>query len=399
MRNKITIIVSSLAVLVTIVSAILLYTTRGQNISPIAPESSFASTTISNTESFDGTLNTADWETIKTINTSTSTVATGKLIMVTSPSGGSSLTHTRMIQQVMGDFSIEVDVSDFMTSSAAEGVSNLYIEDNTGAWSSIYWNKSSNSIVMNNKTSASAQVITSGNILVGTSTSIKLKLVRAGSVIQGFVDKGAGYLLVGSIDNAFVGNGKIGMGTHNSSATGDIQASFDNFVARFNLASGPVAPAPGQECEITFTVLPILPTNTPTPTPTITPTPTPTPTGVPGVTPTPTPTVTPTPTSPPPNSCGGTCGSNYNCASGMFCHQGFCRSPQCPTSPNCVCSQPTNTPTPTGVFIPGPTSTPRPTPTPTLAILKEAGTTDTTVAAIIGGIILLGVGSFIWMGL
>lgn len=399
MKNRIAIIVSSLTILVTIVSAVLLYTTRNKNISPITPESSFASTTVNHNDSFGANLDMSTWETIKTVNTSTSSVSAGKLIMVTSPSGNNSQTHTRMIQPVMGDFSIEIDVSDFTTSSAVEGSAVLYIEDNAGAWSSVYWNKSSNSVAMSNKTSASAQTIDIGNLLVGTATSVKLKLTRVGSVVQGFVDKGTGYLLVGSIDNAFTGNGRIGMGTHNASTTGDIQASFDNFVAQFNLASGPIVPPQGQQCTVTFTVLPVLPTNTPTPTPTVTPTPTPTPTGVPGVTPTPTPTITPTPTSPPPNSCGGTCGSNYNCASGMFCYQGYCRSPQCPTSPNCVCSQPTNTPTPTTIYTPGPTNTPRPTPTPTVIILKEAGTADSTIAAIVGGLILLGFGSFIWLGL
>jgi hypothetical protein len=385
MRNKIAIVVSSLTVLVTVVSAILLYTTRRQNISPIAPESSSASTTVNHNDSFGASLDMSTWETIKTVSTSTSSVSAGKLLMLTSPSANNSQTHTRIIQPITGDFSIEVDVSDFMTSSATIGSAVLYVENNS-AWSSVYWDKLTNSVKMNDNT---------GNILVGTATSIKLKLTRIGSVVQGFVDKGTGYLLVSSIDGAFVADGKMGIGTHNTSATGDIQASFDNFVAKFNLASGPIVPPPGQQCTLSFTVLPVLPTNTPTPTPTVTPTPTPTPTGVPGVTPTPTPTVTPTPTSPPANSCGGTCGSNYNCAGGMFCYQGFCRSPQCPTSPNCVCSQPTNTPTPTGVYVPGPTNTLRPTP----VILQEAGSVETTVTAIVGGLILLGIGSFIWMGL
>lgn len=394
MKNKIIIVTSIVTILVTIILAVLLYTTRKQNISPISPDSSSASTTVNHNDSFGASLDMSTWETIKTVNTSTSSVSVGKLLMLTSPSANSSQTHTRIIQPITGDFSIEVDVSDFMTSSATIGSAVLYVEGN-GNWSSIYWNKLTNSIAMSNKTSASAQTIDTGNVLVGTATSIKLKLTRVGSVVQGFVDKGSGYLLVSSIDNAFTGDGKMGIGAHNGSATGDIQASFDNFVAQFNLASGPVTPPQGQQCTLTFTIQNIVPTNTPTPTPTVTPTPTPTPTGVPGVTPTPTPTITPTPTSPPANSCGGTCGSNYNCAGGMFCYQGFCRSPQCPTSANCVCSQPTNTPvpTPTTVFVI------KPTPTPTVVILKEAGTTDTTVAAIIGGIILLGVGSFIWLGI
>ena len=78
-----------------------------------------------------------------------------------------------------------------------------------------------------------------------------------------------------------------------------------------------------------------------------------------------------------PNSCGGTCGSNYNCKADLFCYQGFCRNPLCKTTASCICSSPTPTPTPTTrypqptpetvVWTPEPyTPTDTPTPTPTL---------------------------------
>ncbi len=38
------------------------------------------------------------------------------------------------------------------------------------------------------------------------------------------------------------------------------------------------------------------------------------------------------------NSCGGTCGSNYNCNSGLYCYSGFCRNPDCPNSNTCGCT-------------------------------------------------------------
>ena len=57
-----------------------------------------------------------------------------------------------------------------------------------------------------------------------------------------------------------------------------------------------------------------------------------------------------------PNSCGGTCGSNYNCKAELFCYQGFCRNAFCQTQTNCVCPTPTPSPTP----IPRPTLTPTP---------------------------------------
>lgn len=39
-----------------------------------------------------------------------------------------------------------------------------------------------------------------------------------------------------------------------------------------------------------------------------------------------------------PNSCGGTCGSNYNCKANLYCYQGFCRNPVCSTESDCDCS-------------------------------------------------------------
>lgn len=62
-----------------------------------------------------------------------------------------------------------------------------------------------------------------------------------------------------------------------------------------------------------------------------------------------------------PNSCGGTCGSNYNCAAPLFCFSGFCRSPDCHNDLTCSCKA-TPTPIPTQKPKPRPTVTVRPTP-------------------------------------
>jgi protein-disulfide isomerase len=88
------------------------------------------------------------------------------------------------------------------------------------------------------------------------------------------------------------------------------------------------------------------PSATPTETPTMSPTASPTesPTGTPTPTPTPTPETVGTP-----NPCGGTCGSHYNCQSGLFCNQGFCRNPFCPSDPKCTCLISNASPTPTPV--------------------------------------------------
>lgn len=36
-----------------------------------------------------------------------------------------------------------------------------------------------------------------------------------------------------------------------------------------------------------------------------------------------------------PNSCNGTCGSNSNCQSALYCYKGYCRNPQNPESTSC----------------------------------------------------------------
>lgn len=59
----------------------------------------------------------------------------------------------------------------------------------------------------------------------------------------------------------------------------------------------------------------------------------------------------------PTNACGGTCGSVYNCNVNLFCYQGYCRNPDCPSSSTCGC----NTATPTVK----PRSTAKPTVKPT----------------------------------
>jgi hypothetical protein len=154
-------------------------------------------------------------------------------------------------------------------------------------------------------------------------------------------------------------------------------------------------------CDTKPTTPPNTPTNTPTPTvkPTNTPTPTVTPraTSTPKLTATPTPTNTPTPTPgptstpgpsstptpAPPNSCGGTCGSNTNCGSDLFCHDGYCRNASCPDQTNCICQQsPTSTPVPTEYIAEGPS--------PTRIILPQSGVEfPSQMLTIFGGIVTL----------
>lgn len=72
---------------------------------------------------------------------------------------------------------------------------------------------------------------------------------------------------------------------------------------------------------------------------------TPTATATSTASPSPTPTATPTEAPGEPNSCGGTCGSNYNCKANLYCYQGFCRNPICSEDTDCDCIMATATPT------------------------------------------------------
>ncbi len=93
------------------------------------------------------------------------------------------------------------------------------------------------------------------------------------------------------------------------------------------------------------------PTPTPTATPTLTPTPTPTPTATPTPTPTPRPTATPTPTPPGPTptptptpqiACWSSCTADSQCGSGRICKEisgaKRCVNSSCETESDCVCN-------------------------------------------------------------
>ncbi len=120
------------------------------------------------------------------------------------------------------------------------------------------------------------------------------------------------------------------------------------------------------------------PSGSPTPTPTGSVTPTPTGSDTP--TPTPTETATPSGT---PNTCNGTCGSNSNCDSSLFCYSGYCRNSSCPNETDCSCTSTTSTPTSTSQI------TTISTPAPTEPSLPEAGTSLPTIFGIGLGVILL----------
>lgn len=101
---------------------------------------------------------------------------------------------------------------------------------------------------------------------------------------------------------------------------------------------------------------------------------------------------TPAPTQGTPNPCGGSCGSNANCQSGLTCSQGSCRNPSCPNSTNCACTpkpttkpkpkgSPTATPSPTQIAVVLQTLTP--TPFPTTTATPQAETQGQTLGSLI----------------
>ena len=250
------------------------------------------------------------------------------------------------IDRMSGDFSAELDVDSVTITNQAQnrGLVKICINNANTSFVCIQLIKFPDRLA--------AQLAGDGGTLspehdLGASTSTKIKLVRVGNVAQGFVDSGAGYQLIGTLAGVYAGEGNLQIIVDSATiVTGSVMtAIIDNFFAAVNIVGLPTPP-PGtpEACEMGFTVLSIVATSTPSPTPPPGATPTPSPTPVPNatVTPTPTPSPTPvpgatvTPTSAP-NACGGTCGSNYNCQSGMFCYEGFCRNPDCPTEGDCTC--------------------------------------------------------------
>ncbi len=97
---------------------------------------------------------------------------------------------------------------------------------------------------------------------------------------------------------------------------------------------------------------------------------------------------TPTVTPGEPNTCNGTCGSNYNCKGDLFCYKGYCRNPECPSESDCQCATSltvtptknitvTTTPSSTAeITSTEPTSEPKPTETLTPTITTAPAKTQ-----------------------
>jgi hypothetical protein len=167
----------------------------------------------------------------------------------------------------------------------------------------------------------------------------------------------------------------------------------------------PVAPPESQahfqnQCSIGFTAKASAATpKPPTPTPTIKPTATATPRPTTAPIPTATPTIALTPTTNPtsvpatgqPNSCGGTCGSNYNCQGNLFCYQGVCRNPACAEKTDCNCLT-----TNSGGNAVNSSTQQQAAATPIPTELKESGFSAPTWLITAGSLLLIGLSS-LWL--
>ena len=91
-------------------------------------------------------------------------------------------------------------------------------------------------------------------------------------------------------------------------------------------------------------------------------------------------------------SCGGSCSTNANCNSDLFCSQGSCRNPACSSSTNCICT--TASPKPAAAVKPASptpqsvTLTPLKTPAEAPSAAPE-NTEDTTKVSVTPGSLLL----------
>lgn len=396
MNPKLVGILTVFLAIISVVTAILLYKNRSQ---PQVPVTANASTTVTITDQFSGTPDTTFWD-FTLQGGATQNTTGGKLQFNIPDQTAETFARATTRSQFQGDFSAEVDLLG-VTVNGTRGSAELFFSTDTAGIARIArYKHADGSQSIESQFGTDTKVAESIPAATGT---IKVKINRVGNVIQTFYDLGSGYQLLGTKIGGETANGRFALAAF--SVTPDfpsVISDFDNFTARVNPVGAP-APTPGTAtaCIVSFQVLDIVPTNTPgptatpSPTPTGTPGPTATPTPGPTATPTPGPTATPTPGQP--NSCGGTCGSNANCDSSHVCFQGFCRNPQCTSSSTCVCGGPTSTPT-LGT-TPTPTTAIAMVPTPTPVLLEKSGSVTGTWILAIGGAVLLGLGSVLFLAL
>lgn len=344
-----------------------------------------ASTTTTISDNFDGaSLDTGKWNgwTNPAVSSATIAQSGGKLVEMIPAGQTQYMAIVADTQLVTGDFEATVDLK-IDSSGTGSGFSDVGLIFHDDSWQSQF------NVFLRNDGVLYANIAKNGVwgdefSKSGLTQPVTVRTVRIGDIVEFFYKNGAEFVPLGLRPSTYSGDGRVALRTSSYPPSSSLvtTGSFDNFTAGVNLVGLPM-PTPGTPaaCTLSFNVLATVPTPTPTPSGTPRPTPTPTPTPA---TPSPTPFGTSTPTPGAANNCGGTCGSNSNCNGGLFCYQGFCRSPQNPTSETCV------------GFI----STPQPaTPNPTPVILTEAGSVNGTWTVMIAGAALLLLGSIVMFAL
>jgi len=200
-------------------------------------------TALSCSQGLSDNFSSASLDTTKWINTwkasSLSTITqTGGLLTITSASPSAATPQNTGVasKTIIGDFSMETTISGFQSTPTNNGSAELSIGGDF-TWISLAWRKNGSGstvrsyIDLNSTASKGGQNVVNGNFDVGSATSLKLKLTRTGSSAQGYVDTGTGYQLVGTIPNAYSGDGYMQLEVFDfSNSSGNTSsANFDNF--------------------------------------------------------------------------------------------------------------------------------------------------------------------------
>lgn len=149
---------------------------------------------------------------------------------------------------VSGNYSFEVTVSNLSksggpTDSTSVAWTSLVLANDQGNdYNTLVWYVRGNGekyVKLYNTLDGTTTAQSSELPVPASVTSLKLKLTREGTTLAGFVHLGGEYQLVGSIENAYSGEGNIQMDTFADPIGGlSASASYDNFSSRVTIAGG-----------------------------------------------------------------------------------------------------------------------------------------------------------------
>ena len=354
----------TLALLAVVTAGLL---TRKQSTKQFVPQLTAAATTATISDNFNGaSIDLAKWTLVTNAPGSVITQSGGNLVINIPIQSSNDYASARYINQITGDFLMEVDL---LTPSGSDTAgTEIFFSNLTGTGVQGHQARISRIKVTSGErvdSDFSGTNFASVSIPAGT-TNVRGRIIRIGNSLQTFYNFGSGFILLGSITTGYSGNGTIELVSFVTAPNFPANISnFDNFTAQVNLVGAPTPGTPAA-CTTQFTVLALAPTPTPFPTP------------------------TPTPTPSPITGCNFACVTNTDCPSTMICYQGACRNPSCVTAASCVCggaATPTPAPSPTA-----PVGTSTPTPAP-LTKLTQAGSVLGTWTVSVVGIIMVAFGA------